>query len=62
MGKFEGVCKFWYIVGILESVELIPSLLHKLTYNDDTPMPIDPHTSIDTYTGIHISDNISTVR
>ena len=48
-------------MGILESVELIPSVLHKLTYNDDTPMPIDPHTSIDTYTEVHISDNTSTV-
>lgn len=41
-------------------IELIPAVLHKLTYIDDTPMTIDSYTSVDKNTEVCNSDNTPT--
>ena len=41
-------------------IELIPTVLHKLTYVDDNPMTIDSYTSVDKNTEVCNSDNTPT--
>ena len=42
-------------------IELIPAVLHKLTYADSPPMKINPHTSTDRNAEVHLSNNTSIV-